>query len=140
MFQKIIRRSAWLLYRSSSSLSWLHLVAKFFLYMAQNKEQDALKAELKMLLKRPENARCADCNTQGMSSSASHPPSHTYLEKLSFKIFLRHQLIVERPLHDFSIIFTSFSIRPFTPPYCDLLPETILFPVSMIIILMLKLT
>jgi hypothetical protein len=33
--------------------------------MAQSKEQEALKAELKKLLKLPENARCADCNTQG---------------------------------------------------------------------------
>lgn len=30
------------------------------------KIQDSLKLELKALLKKPENNRCADCNTQGI--------------------------------------------------------------------------
>lgn len=37
--------------------------------MAANKQQEAMKAELKAMLKRPENTRCADCNTQGASMS-----------------------------------------------------------------------
>lgn len=41
--------------------------------MAQNKQQDALKAELKALLKRPENAKCADCGTRGTSLGEMMP-------------------------------------------------------------------